>query len=91
MDGRAFREEFAPRFQKTIGALTAIKPTDPDLRSRHERLVETLEEVAEDFGRAYQAIERNDHAAYLRTINRIRSSAAEAFEANISWILEVID
>jgi hypothetical protein len=91
MDARAFREEFAPRFQKTIGALTAIKPTDPDLRDKHERLVETLEEVAGDFGRAYQAIENSDRAAYLRTINKIQASAAEVFEANIAWIVEVID
>jgi hypothetical protein len=89
MDARAFREEFVPRFQKTIGALTAIKPADLDLRDKHDRMIESLEEVASDFGRAYRAIERDDEAAYLRSINKIRVSAANSVQAHIEWIVNI--
>jgi TIR domain len=90
MDARSFREEFVPRFQKTIGALTAIKPADLDLRDKHDRMIESLEEVASDFGRAYQAIERDDEAAYLRSINKIRVSAANSVQAHIEWIVNIL-
>lgn len=90
MDSDAFRSEFAPKFQKALGELTATRPADADLRQRHQRMVEALEGVAREIEELYR-IPASEPGRYRRQFTRVQSSGAEAFNANIAWLERVVD
>ncbi|HSJ20437.1 MAG TPA: toll/interleukin-1 receptor domain-containing protein [Nocardioidaceae bacterium] len=81
-----YREEFRPRFMKVLGGLSEIRPVTADLVDRHQRLIDDLENLLEQFDTAVAKADRGEAEAYRRSIAQLNDAWATTMSSSVEWL-----
>lgn len=81
-----YREEFRPQFMKVLGGLNEIRPVTAELVARHQRLIDDLENLLDQFDKAVAKADRGEAEAYRRSIAQLNDAWATTMSSSVDWL-----